>query len=71
MTESTNPQNNDLIPEPVPLTAEEKAAILAKAKAAFTAADLQRFTEIEESIPFEEVVKMMRKKVQEAVQKKA
>ena len=41
-----------------PLTPEQYAAVMAKAKAEFTAADLQKFTEEEEEgIPMEEVFK--------------
>lgn len=45
-------------PEPYPMSpeAEEKAAALAKAKASFSAADLQLFTEEEEGLPMEEVI---------------
>ncbi len=45
------------LPEPYPLSPEELAAVLAKLKADFSAADLQKFTEIEEHIPFERVIK--------------
>jgi nucleotide-binding universal stress UspA family protein len=47
----------DYYPEPWPMSAEERAAALAKLKANFTAADLQRFTEVEEGIPLEEIIK--------------
>jgi len=40
-----------------PLTAEQIADLVAKAKAAFSAADLQKYTELEEGIPFEQVIK--------------
>jgi hypothetical protein len=52
-----NDKTPDYYPEPCPLSPEERTAALAKLKANFTAADLQRFTEIEEGIPFEEVIK--------------
>jgi hypothetical protein len=38
------------------LTPEELAEAYRLAREAFTAADLQRFTEIEEEIPFEDVL---------------
>jgi hypothetical protein len=38
------------------LTPEEYKEAMALAKAAFTAADLQQYTELDEGIPFEEVV---------------
>ena len=47
---------HEFLPEPFPLTPEQRAAILAKAKADFTAEDLQRFTEIDEGIPMEQVI---------------
>ena len=47
----------EFYPEPYPLSPEKRAEILAKLKANFTAADLQRFTEVEEGIPFEAVLK--------------
>ncbi len=48
---------DDFYPEPIPLTSEERAAAIAKVKAAFSAADLQRYTEIEEGIPAEDILK--------------
>jgi hypothetical protein len=44
-------------PEPKVLSPEELAQAYALAKAAFTAADLQRYTEEDEGIPLEEVLK--------------
>jgi len=49
-------QNNNFLPEPDPLSPEELAAAYAKAKAEFSAADLQRFTEIDEGIPLEKII---------------
>jgi hypothetical protein len=46
----------DFLPEPYPMTPEERAAALAKVKAEFSAADLQRFTEVEDGIPMEQVI---------------
>jgi hypothetical protein len=48
---------HDFIPEPYPMTPEQRAAIYAKLKAEFSAADLQRFTEIDEMIPMEVVLR--------------
>jgi hypothetical protein len=50
-------KKGDYYPEPYPMTDEERKAALAKVKASFTAADLQRFTEIEEGIPLDDVLK--------------
>lgn len=44
------------VPEIKDLTAEELAEVYALAKAAFTAEDLQRFTELDEDIPMEDVL---------------
>ena len=53
-----NTQNEpEYYPEPCPLSPAERAAILAKLKAEFSAADLQRFTEVEEGIALEDVIK--------------
>ncbi len=56
MAEKTTHADNDFLPDPYPLTPEQRAAALAKAKAQFSAADLQRFTEVEDGIPMEEVI---------------
>jgi hypothetical protein len=50
-------QKPDLYPEPYPLSPERRAELLAKLKAEFSATDLQRFTEVEEGIPFEDVIR--------------
>jgi len=50
------PGNNNWLPEPDPLSPDELAAAYAKAKAEFSAADLQRFTEEDEGIPFENIL---------------
>jgi len=42
-------------------TPEEQKEALALAKAAFTADDLQKFTEVDEGIPMEEVIAEMEK----------
>jgi hypothetical protein len=54
--ESVMEKQPDLHPEPYPLSLEERAKILATLKANFTATDLQRFTEVEDGIPFEAVI---------------
>jgi hypothetical protein len=41
-------------PEPRELSAEELKEAYALAKASFTAADLQRYTEIDEGVPMDE-----------------
>jgi hypothetical protein len=43
-------------------TPEERAAIEAKYKADFSAADLQRYTEEDDLVPFEEVIRELEKK---------
>ncbi len=57
MDKKSNLSNSGLSPEPYPLSPEERAAVMAKLKADFSAADLQRFTEVEEDIPMEQVIK--------------
>lgn len=52
---------HDLYPEPYPLTPEERAAWHAELKAKFSAADLQRFTEPEDGVPFEDVINDLEK----------
>ncbi len=51
-----NKPEKDLYPEPCPLPPEELAAAYAKVKAEFSAADLQRFTEEDEGILFEDIL---------------
>jgi len=46
-------ENPDLFPQFREFSAEELAQAYALAKAAFTAEDLQRFTEVDEGIPME------------------
>jgi hypothetical protein len=41
---------------------EERAAVEAKFKAEFTAADLQKYTEDDEVVPFEEVIRALEEK---------
>ncbi len=43
-------------------TPEERAAVEAKYKVEFTAADLQKYTEEDELVPFEEVIRELEKK---------
>lgn len=43
-------------------TPEERAAVEAKYKAEFTAVDLQRYTDEDEVVPFEEVIRALEKK---------
>jgi hypothetical protein len=43
-------------------TPEERAAVEAKYKAEFTAADLQKYTEEDEVVPFEDVIRELEKK---------
>jgi hypothetical protein len=51
----------DFIPAPYPLTPEQRAALMAKLKAEFSAQDLQRFTEEEDGIPMEDVLAELEK----------
>jgi hypothetical protein len=46
-------------------TPEEQKEALALAKAAFTADDLQKFTELDEGIPVEEVIAEMEEMIHE------
>ena len=50
------PSEVTTFPPPRDLSPEELAEAYALAKAAFTAEDLQRYTELEEGIPAEEVL---------------
>lgn len=43
-------------------TPEERAAVEAKYKAEFTAADLQKYTEEDELVPFEEIIRQLEAK---------
>jgi hypothetical protein len=56
MTEDKAP-TREFFPEPYPMTPEQRAAALAKIKAEFSAADLQRFTEEDDGIPMEQILK--------------
>ena len=56
MAEKATHAGNDFLPDPYPLTPEQHATAMAKAKAEFSAADLQRFTEVEEDIPMDDVI---------------
>jgi hypothetical protein len=60
------PEEVTSFPEPRELSAEELKEVYALARAAFTADDLQRYTEIDEGIPAEAVLAEM-----EEVQKRA
>ncbi len=51
------PEEVKVFPEWKELSPEELKEAYALAKAAFTAEDLQRYTEIEEGVPAEEVLK--------------
>jgi hypothetical protein len=63
-------QESDFLPEPYPMTPEERAAAYAKAKAEFTAADLQRFTEEDEGIPMEQVLRELEEIHRQATSRK-
>jgi hypothetical protein len=54
------------IPEPRELSPEELKEAYALAKAAFTAEDLQKYTELDEGVPLEELLAEM-----ETIQKQA
>jgi hypothetical protein len=56
MAENKVPPEDDFLPEPCPLAPNELAAVYAKLKAKFSAADLQRFTEEDENIPMEQIL---------------
>lgn len=71
MSEPNQAPDEDLCPEPYPLTPAERAAILAKAKGEFTAADLQLYTEEEEGIPFEEVLREVKEMIKKAKLRKS
>jgi hypothetical protein len=60
MANDQDPEENEFLPEPKPLSPEELAIAYAKAKAAFSAADLQRYAVEEEGVPMEEVLKELR-----------
>jgi hypothetical protein len=53
------PEEITTFPDPPEMTPERMKEALALAKAAFTAGDLQRYTEVEEGIPAEEVIREM------------
>lgn len=59
------PEEVKVMPQPRDLTPEELAEAYRLAKEAFTADDLQRFTEIEEGTPVEQILAEM-----EAAQKR-
>jgi hypothetical protein len=50
-------------------TAEERAAVEAKYKAEFTAADLQEYTEEIEGVPFDEVIAAVEQRQRELAEK--
>jgi hypothetical protein len=52
----------NFFPEPRELTPEELKQVHALYKEQFTAADLQKYTEIEEGIPMEEVIQALEEK---------
>jgi hypothetical protein len=49
-------------PEPRDVSPEELKKIHALFKEQFTAADLQRYTELDEGVPFEDMLKALREK---------
>jgi hypothetical protein len=49
-------RHDDKSPRPNSKEAKRLQAIYAKSRAEFSAADLQKFTEIEEGIPFEKIM---------------
>lgn len=51
------PEEITSFPEPHDLTPEELKHAYALARAAFTAADLQRYTELEEEVPADDVLR--------------
>jgi hypothetical protein len=51
-------------------TPEERAALEAKYKAEFTAADLQKYTEEDDVVPIEEIIRALEKKQQRLDEKK-
>jgi hypothetical protein len=51
-------------------TPEERKAIEAQCKAEFTAADLQKYTEEDEVVPFEEVIRELEEKQRRFNEKK-
>ena len=60
------PEEVTTFPEPRELSPEEMKEVYALARAAFTAADLQRYTELDEGVPSDEILAEM-----EEVQKQA
>jgi len=60
------PEEVTTFPEPRELSPEEMKEVYALARAAFTAADLQRYTELDEGVPADEILAEM-----EEVQKQA
>ena len=52
-------------------TAEERAAIEAKYKAEFTAADLQKYADEDEVVPFEEIIAAVEEQQRRLNEKKA
>jgi len=60
------PEEVTTFPEPRELSPEEMKEAYALARAAFTAADLQRYTELDEGVPADEILAEM-----EEVQKQA
>jgi hypothetical protein len=51
-------------------TPEERAAVEAKYKAEFSAADLQQYTEELDGVPFEQVIAELEKKQRELAEKR-
>ncbi len=63
------PEEVTIFPEPRELTPEELREAYALARAAFTAEDLQRYTELDEGIPVEEVLAEMEEAQRQADQR--
>ena len=51
------PEEVDVFPEIKEFSSEQIAEVLALSKASFTAEDLQRFTELDEGTPMEDLLK--------------
>jgi hypothetical protein len=61
------PEEITVFPPPRPeLTPEELKEAYALARAAFTAADLQKYTELDEGVPVEDILAEMEKTQQQA-----
>ena len=63
------PEEVTSFPEPRDLTPEELKQAYALARAAFTAEDLQRYTELDEGVPAAEVLRALEEAEQQLDQK--